>query len=149
MCAAPWASTWVSRGSASARPDSADSDMGSSIQHDDLHDGQIFLRDGQLRVMDWGDACVSHPFFVLSVALEGQLAWGLDDVEDSVDTAPFRDTFLAPYAVAYPHLTRADLVEAARLAMRLGWACRAVNGHIPGDDERTHQRLSMFVDGRF
>ncbi|WP_193609606.1 hypothetical protein [Nocardioides lijunqiniae] len=119
-----------------------------SIQHDDLHDGQVFVRAGRHRVMDWGDACVSHPFFVLSVALEGQLAWGLDDVEGSLDTASFRDTFLAPYAAAYPHLSHADLVETARIATRLGWAARAVNGHVPEDPQRTQQRLQMFVDGR-
>ncbi|GEP35944.1 phosphotransferase [Nocardioides szechwanensis] len=118
-----------------------------SVQHDDLHDGQIYVRDGRHWVLDWGDACVSHPFFVLSVALEGQLAWGLDDEESSVDTAPFRDTFLAPYAAAYPHLSHADLAEAVRLATRLGWAVRAVNGHIAGDKDQTVTRLTMFVDG--
>lgn len=119
-----------------------------SVQHDDLHDGQIYVRDGRHWVMDWGDACVSHPFFVLSVALEGQLAWGLDDEENSLDTAPFRDTFLAPYAAAYPHLSHADLEEAVRLATRLGWAVRAVNGHVAGDNDQTVTRLTMFVDGR-
>ena len=84
---------------------------------------------------------------MLAVALEGQIAWGLDDVESSVDTGPFRDTFLAPYAAAYPNLSHADLVEAARLATRLGWAARAANGHLPGE-ESTRRRLEMFVDGR-
>jgi hypothetical protein len=119
-----------------------------SVQHDDLHDGQVFVRDGRHWVVDWGDACVSHPFFVLAVALEGQIAWGLDDTESSVDTAPFRDTFLAPYAAAYPELSRADLVEASRLATRLGWAARSANGHIAIDEESTRRRLEMFVDGR-
>lgn len=119
-----------------------------TVQHDDLHDGQVFVRDGRHWVMDWGDALVSHPFFVLSVALEGQLAWGLDDIEDSVDTTPFRDTFLAPYAEAYPHLSWEDLVEAARLATRLGWACRAVHGHLPTHPGFTEARLQMFLDGR-
>ena len=31
-----------------------------SVQHDDLHDGQVFVRDGRHWVVDWGDACVSH-----------------------------------------------------------------------------------------
>jgi hypothetical protein len=119
-----------------------------SVQHDDLHDGQVYVRDGREWVIDWGDACVGQPFFVLSVALEGQIAWGLDDEENSVDTAPFRDTFLAPYALAYPHLSHADLAEAARLATRLGWAVRAVNGHVAGDNDQTITRLTMFVDGR-
>ncbi|MCD4525696.1 phosphotransferase [Nocardioides sp. cx-173] len=119
-----------------------------TVQHDDLHDGQVFVRDGRHWVMDWGDACVSHPFFTLSVTLEGVLAWGLDDVAGSVDVTPFREAYLAPYADAYPRLTAADLAEAARVATRLGWACRAVNGHIAGDDRQTITRLTMFVDGR-
>ncbi|MEU3454666.1 aminoglycoside phosphotransferase family protein [Micromonospora sp. NPDC006766] len=114
------------------------------LQHDDLHDGQVFVRDGRHLVMDWGDACVSHPFFTLSVTLEGGLAWGLEDVWNSVDTTPFRDAYLAPYAERFA----GDLVAATRVALRLGWVCRAVNGHVPGDDERTLTRLRMFRDGR-
>lgn len=41
-----------------------------------------------------------------------------------------------------------DLREAAGLAMRLGWVCRAVNGALPQDPERTHVRLRMFLDGK-
>lgn len=115
-----------------------------TIQHDDLHDGQVFVRDGRLLLMDWGDACISHPFFTLSVTLEGVIAWGLDDVEGSVDTAPFRDAYLAPFAERYD----GDLVAATELALRLGWACRAVNGHVPGEDKATRARLRMFLDGR-
>ncbi|MDG4770945.1 aminoglycoside phosphotransferase family protein [Solwaraspora sp. WMMD792] len=114
------------------------------LQHDDLHDAQVFVRDGRHLIMDWGDACVSHPFLTLSVTLEGGLAWGLADVRDSVDTAPFRDAYLAPYAERFT----GDLVAATRVAMRLGWVCRAVNGHVPGDDKQTLTRLRMFLDGR-
>src|SRR5262245_26033151 len=115
-----------------------------TIQHDDLHDGQVFVRDGRHLVMDWGDACVSHPFFTLSVTLEGVIAWGLDDVENSVDLAPFRDAYLAPYATVYD----GELGAALDVALRLGWACRAVNGHVPGQDDPTRTRLKMFLDGR-
>lgn len=119
-----------------------------TVQHDDLHDGQVFVRDGRHWVMDWSDACVSHPFFTLSVTLEGVIAWGIDDEEASVDVTPFRDAYLAPYADAYPALSYADLAEAARLGTRLGWACRAVNGHIVGNNAHTVTRLTMFLDGR-
>ena len=115
-----------------------------TIQHDDLHDGQVFVKDGRHLLMDWGDACISHPFFTLSVTLEGVIAWGLDDVEGSVDTGPFRDAYLAPFAERYD----ADLVGATDIAVRLGWACRAVNGHVPGEEKATWARLRMFVDGR-
>jgi hypothetical protein len=115
-----------------------------TLQHDDLHDAQVFVRDGRHLVMDWGDSCVSHPFFTLSVTLEGVIAWGLDDEEDSEDVAPYRDAYLAPYAQHYD----GDLVAAVAPALRLGWACRAVNGHVPGDDGHTLTRLRMFLDGR-
>lgn len=115
-----------------------------TVQHDDLHDGQIFLRDGRSQVLDWGDACVSHPFFSLSVSLEGILQWGLYDVEGAVDVVPFRDAYLAPFAAACPGV---DLVGAVEPALRLGWVCRAVNGHLLGGEERTMTRLRMFLDG--
>lgn len=114
-----------------------------TIQHDDLHDGQIFVRDARHLLLDWGDACVSHPFFTLSVTLEGGIAWGLEDVQGSVDTAPFRDAYLAPFAERH----RGDLAAACDTAARLGWVCRAINGHVAGDDEPTQVRLRMFLDG--
>jgi Phosphotransferase enzyme family len=97
-----------------------------TIQHDDFHDGQIFVRDGRYLFFDWGDACVSHPFFTLSVTLEGVLRWGLDDVEDSVDIAPFRDAYLEPFERYAP---RSELVEATSIAFRLGWISRALCNH--------------------
>jgi hypothetical protein len=118
-----------------------------TVQHDDLHDGQVFVRDGVEVVMDWGDACVSHPFLTLSVTLEGVIAWGLDDEEDSEDLQPYRDAYLAPFAAAYG-LDPARLVAAVPDALRLGWAARAVNGHVAGDDDSTRTRLRMFLDGR-
>jgi hypothetical protein len=95
-------------------------------------------------VLEWGAAWVSHPFFTLSVSLEGMLRWGLYDVEDAVDVAPFRDRYLEPFAAAYPGV---DLVAAVEPALRLGWVCRAVNGHLLGGTERTMTRLRMFLDG--
>jgi hypothetical protein len=38
-----------------------------SIQHDDLHHANVYARDGALRVLDWGDSSVSHPFVSLVV----------------------------------------------------------------------------------
>ncbi len=117
-----------------------------SIQHDDLHDVQVFVRDGRQLVMDWGDACVSQPFCVLSVALEGVIAWGLDDVEDSVDTdaVPRR----LPGALGRSDCPASTWPSAVTPAVRLGWAIRAVNGHVAGDVGQTLTRLRMFLDGR-
>ena len=51
----------------------ADFGIRETVQHDDLHDGQVFLGAGMHQVLDWGDACVSHPF-TLAVTLEGVIA---------------------------------------------------------------------------
>jgi hypothetical protein len=116
-----------------------------SIQHDDFHDGQVFRRDGRYLLMDWGDSCVSHPFFTLSVTLEGVLAWGPDDVENSVDTEPFRDAYLEPFRSAFGDR---DLVAATELALRLGWICRTVNGMVGDSDvEGMLTRFRMYRSG--
>jgi hypothetical protein len=117
-----------------------------TIQHDDFHDGQVFQRDGRYLLLDWGDACVSHPFFTLSVTLEGTLAWGLDDIQGSVEVGPFRDAYLEPFT---PLAEGASLNAACATALRLGWVCRAVNCHLSGSGAtQTHERLRMFLDGR-
>ena len=116
-----------------------------TLQHDDLHDAQVFVQGDRHLLMDWGDACISHPFFTLAVTIEGVIAWGLDDVENSVDVRQFIDAYLGSFLPVYPDV---DLHAAAATATRLGWACRAVNGHVPGDDRQTNTRLRMFLDGR-
>jgi hypothetical protein len=74
----------------------AATDLPDTVQHDDLHDGQVFVRDGRTLLLDWGDSCVTHPFLTLSVTLEGVIAWGVDDEEDSEDLAPFVTSYLGP-----------------------------------------------------
>jgi Phosphotransferase enzyme family len=114
-----------------------------TLQHDDLHDGNVFVRDDRQLILDWGDAVVSHPFFSLSVALEGAVAWGLDDVENSVDIAPLVARYLRRYDPDRP-----ELADAFPLALRLGWACRAANASVVEDPGSTRERLKMFLDGR-
>ena len=89
-----------------------------TIQHDDLHDAQVYVRDGRILLTDWGDAVISHPFFSMSVTLQGVIAWGVDDVEGSEDVAPYAASYLEPWG--------GGLEEALELALPLGWACRIV-----------------------
>ena len=97
-----------------------------TAQHDDLHDAQIFVGENDYLFFDWGDACVSHVFFSMSVTLEGQLAWGLDDVEGSEDIAPYRDAYLESFR---GFAAQAELQAAHEIALRLGWICLALNWH--------------------
>ena len=125
-----------------------------TIQHDDLHDGQVFVREGGYWVADWADCCVSHPFFTMAVTLEGNLAWGLDDVAGSVDVGPFAAAYLEPFS-AYGQ--QAELRAALTPALRLGWICRAINvqrwaSNLDAPDRDRHLdgvaiRLRVFLDG--
>src|SRR6266511_197345 len=37
-------------------------DVPETIQHDDLHHANLYVQDSSMRVLDWGDASISHPF---------------------------------------------------------------------------------------
>jgi hypothetical protein len=125
-----------------------------TIQHNDLHDGQVFVSGRRYLVFDWGDSCVSHPFTTMSVTLEGLLAWGLDDVEGSVDTTPFRDAYLQAFS---GRARREDLESALAVGLRLGWICRAAVTRplalaLDGASrdqllDQVRTQLRMFLDG--
>ena len=75
-----------------------------SIQHDDLHMANVYDRDGILRVLDWGDSCVSHPFASLFETFRHL---------DAPDWYPrLRDVYLEPWG--------SDLVDTFDLALRVG-----------------------------
>jgi hypothetical protein len=112
-----------------------------TIQHDDLHDAQVFVgADGAYRVLDWGDAVISHPFMTLAVTLDGVIQWGPDDVEDSVDVEPFQRAYLDRWG------DPDELLPAALLARRLGWILRIRSGvDDPGQAAATEARIGMFL----
>jgi len=43
----------------------AASPLAVTIDHNDLHDGNVFTRDGHARILYWGDSTVGHPFLSL------------------------------------------------------------------------------------
>ena len=90
-----------------------------TIQHDDLHGANIYRRDGRLRILDWGDSCVSHPFRTLYVTFEHLFLptgnTSIEDVEISFDRrdAPlgsvivlFFDHGEQPLKIVHLHLER-------------------------------------------
>jgi hypothetical protein len=93
-----------------------------TLQHDDLHDGNTFVRDRAYVFFDWGDACVSHPFHTLVVTLRA-LAYRLGLEPGSPQLIRLRDAYLEPWD---RFGTRAELVETAELARRTGTVQRAL-----------------------
>lgn len=45
----------------------ASSPLPAMLDHGDLHDGNVFSRNGAPRILDWGDASIAHPFMTLTV----------------------------------------------------------------------------------
>ena len=67
-----------------------------TIQHDDLHVNGVFLRANALRIMDWGDASIGHPFWSLVVTFRFlELENGL--APDDPWFARLRDAYLEPW----------------------------------------------------
>ena len=94
-----------------------------TLQHDDLHDGNVFVRDGFYVFFDWGDSCVSHPFHTLAVTLRA-LAYRHGWVPGGQEVTRLRDAYLGPWRALAPE---SDLVEAAGLALRTGTIQRALS----------------------
>jgi hypothetical protein len=96
-----------------------------TLQHDDFHDGQVFLDSGRYRFLDWGDSCVSHPFHTLVVTLRA-IAYRQGLPPGAAELLRLRDAYLEPFAQAH---ARADLVAAVDLAYRTGTIARALAWH--------------------
>jgi Phosphotransferase enzyme family len=94
----------------------ADDGLPATIQHDDLHDGQVFVRDGRYVVFDWGDSCVSHPLLSLTVTLRS-IAWRLDLEPGGPELRRLRDVYVEPFG---------RTPEIADLAYRVGTLARAM-----------------------
>ncbi len=91
-----------------------------TINNDDFTNGSIFLRDGAYRFLDWGDACVSHPFITLTVTQRViELAHGLPLRSPEIERV--RDAYLEPFTRFAP---RADLDAMVEPARRFGQICR-------------------------
>jgi hypothetical protein len=100
-----------------------------SVQHDDLHMNNLYEKDGTLRVVDWGDSSIAHPFFSLVVTFRF--------LEERNRLAPgdpwfnrLRDAYLEPWGAGY--------VPTFDLALRVGAFARAfatsrVRDHLPAD----------------
>jgi hypothetical protein len=100
----------------------AESGIPATVQHDDLHDANVFVTDGRHRFFDWGDASVAHPFLSLLVPLRVAAATLARSPGDAV-LRRLRDAYLEPWtSVDGPAALRAQ----ADIALRVGPMSRAL-----------------------
>jgi len=88
-----------------------------SIQHDDLHMANLYSDGGKLRVVDWGDSSIAHPFFSLIETFRF-----LEEFNHLAPHDPWfrrlRDAYLEPWGTG--------LEETFEIAMRVGWFVHAI-----------------------
>jgi hypothetical protein len=89
-----------------------------TLQHDDFHDGQVYVEDGRYRFLDWGDSCISHPFHTLTVTLRA-LAWRHGLEPGSATLLRLRDAYLEPFAA--PSVAADIAYRTGTLARALAW----------------------------
>jgi hypothetical protein len=93
-----------------------------SLQHDDLHDANVFADGDRFRFFDWGDASVGHPFVVLLVALR-MAAGALGVPSGDPVLHRLRDAYLDEWSAFG---SEAELRALSDLALRVGALQRAV-----------------------
>lgn len=108
---------------------------GGSAEHDDLHDGNVLA--DPLTVIDWGDACVAHPFGTLLVTLNAHThRAGMG--QQHPDLARLRDGYLEHWTDLAPLTELRTLAAAAvRLApVGRAWAWRRALADAGADAQR-------------
>jgi hypothetical protein len=107
--------------------------IGETIQHDDLHTRNVYGRGDELRILDWGDASISHPFASLVVTFRF-----LEQLDGLAPDDPWferlRDAYLEPWG--------GDRRETFDLAFRVGAFAHAIawlrqRDHLGDEDRRS------------
>jgi hypothetical protein len=115
-----------------------------SVQHDDLHMANLYSDAGKLRVVDWGDSSIAHPFFSLVVTFRF-----LEEVNHLAPDDPWfrrlRDAYLEPWG--------SGLEETFEIAIRVGWFAHAIartrqRDALPPEARPDFDRTSAIVLGR-
>jgi hypothetical protein len=96
-----------------------------TLQHDDFHDGNVFVDGDDYRFFDWGDSCVSHPFHTLVVTLRS-IAHRFDLRPGSDELVRIRAAYLEPWRAFG---ARPELLGAFETAYRTGTIARALAWH--------------------
>ena len=121
--------------------------IASSLQHDDLHDGNVFVGPAGNRFFDWGDASVANPFGTLLVTLRSIASRGLGDAETQARSlARLQDAYVEPWTATH---TRTVLDAAVPLATRHAIIGRAMSWHraLAGIPPHDHGEWSARVGG--
>jgi Phosphotransferase enzyme family len=88
-----------------------------TVQHDDLHMNNVYVKDGPIRVLDWGDASIAHPFFSLFETFR---------FLEEMNRLPADDPWFARLRDAYLEPWGSDHRATFDLALRVGGLAHAI-----------------------
>jgi hypothetical protein len=86
-----------------------------SIHHDDLHQWNVFVRDGRVAIYDWGDSSIAHPLWSWLKALGVARDY-------KVDPEPFRAAYLSALTPLAPEQQLRAALEQAIATGRFEYA---------------------------
>jgi hypothetical protein len=119
---AQWDRILASRSRLAEAADRLSGGISPTLQHDDLHDGNVFRRGSANLIIDWGDAVVAHPFGTLLVTLD-VLAYQLDCGRADPRIVRVQEAYLEVWRTG--GVSRPDLAEELDLAVRTACLGRA------------------------
>lgn len=94
-----------------------------TVIHEEVHEGNVFVRDGRARLLDWGEASVSHPFAGLVNTLR-DIAYRRRLKPNGREMLRLRAIYLEPWTRFAPS---AELLEQFDRGYLLGTLCRAMS----------------------
>lgn len=107
-------------------------DVPETVQHDDLHMANVYAHGDRLRLLDWGDASISHPFASGVVTFRF-----LEEVTRLAPTDPWfarlRDAYLEPWGRGHADVF-ALAIRVGMFAHACAWARQ--RDHLPRDARR-------------
>ena len=116
-------------------------DLPDTVQHDDLHMANLYLQGERLRLLDWGDASISHPFASLVVTFR---------FLEEITKLPPGDPWFARLRDAYLEPWGRGLVGAFALAIRVGTLAHSIawarqRDHLPEEAQAEFDRWFPLV----
>jgi hypothetical protein len=97
-----------------------------SVVHTEAHDGNLFIHDGHVRLLDWAEAVVSHPFVGIVLPLRFAVE------RSGMPAERLRDAYLEPFTRFAP---MTELRDAFAHGYLLGAFVRALTWHWLGADD--------------
>ncbi len=94
-----------------------------TVIHEEVHEGNVFVRGGQARLLDWAEASVSHPFAGLVNTLR-DIAYRQRLKPNGREMLRLRSVYLEPWTRFAPP---AELGEVFNRGYLLGTVCRALS----------------------